>query len=110
MNSIRNRTGDIIPDKLKNHDVTKAYYGIINEKIKHEDENSLADLAIAINSIIEKHRIVHWIHNIDVQNRMRTEIEDILFEFKDKTGKEIALEQMDSIMDQCIDIARIRRP
>lgn len=41
---------------------------------------------------------------------MRNEIEDLLFYFKDKAGIEITFEDMDAIMEQCLDIARVRRP
>jgi len=40
---------------------------------------------------------------------MRNEIEDLLFAFKDQTGIEITFEDMDAIMEQCLDIALIRR-
>ena len=41
---------------------------------------------------------------------MENEIEDLLFEMKDQTGIDITLEDMDTIMDQCLDIAKVRRP
>ncbi len=116
MNAVLNRTGDHIPDKLQSHDVAKAYFGSIKETLarfdKGDDEfdDRLADAALAIDDVIERNRIVNWTSDIDTQNRMRNEIEDLLFDFKDQTGIEITFEDMDAIMEQCLDIARVRRP
>jgi phosphate uptake regulator len=52
---------------------------------------------------------VDWTHNVDVQNRMKTEIEDYLFNLKDQHGILLTLEDIDQILDHCIDIARVRR-
>jgi type I restriction enzyme R subunit len=116
MNAVLNRTGDHIPDKLAGHDVAKAYFGSLKETLARFDkgdaefEAAIADAALAIDEIIERNRIVNWTSDIDTQNRMRNEIEDLLFDFKDREGIEITFEEMDAIMEQCLDIARVRRP
>lgn len=115
MNAVRNRIGDHIPDKLAGHDVAKAYFGSIKETLARFDKGddefdaAIADAALAIEEVIERNRIVNWTSDIDTQNRMRNEIEDLLFDFKDKEGIEIKFEDMDAIMEQCLDIARVRR-
>jgi len=43
-----------------------------------------------------------------VQNRMRTEIEDELFRFKDEHGVPLTFDAMDRLMDGCIEVARRR--
>ncbi|MCD6388980.1 MAG: type I restriction endonuclease subunit R [Desulfobulbaceae bacterium] len=116
MHAVRNRTGDRIPNKLQSHDVAKAYFGSLKEILARLDnsrddfENLIADVTLAIDEIIEHNRIVNWISDKDTQNRMRNEIEDLLFEFKDKNDLEMTFEDMDKIMEQCLDIARLRRP
>jgi len=40
---------------------------------------------------------------------MRNEIEELLFDFKDQTGIEITLEDMDTITEQCLNIAKVRK-
>jgi len=114
MNAVLNRTGDEIPDKLKAHDVAKAYFGSIRETLsrfcrRDSFDEVIAEAALAVDEIIERHRIVHWIHNVDIQNQMRNEIEDFLFDFKERTGYEITFDDIDAIMEQCLDIARVRR-
>ena len=115
MNAVLNRTGDRIPDKLQSHDVAKAYFGTLKEILARFDssetkfEDALAGAALAIDEVVERNRIVNWTSDIDTQNRMRNEIEDLLFDFKDQTGIEITFEEIDAIMEQCLDIARVRR-
>lgn len=116
MQAVLNRTGDDIPAQLNHHDVAKAYYGSIRETLKRFDgivenmEEGLADLALRIEGIIEKNRIVDWVTDADVQNKMRNRIEDCLFAFKSAAELELTFEDMDAIMEQCLDIAKVRRP
>ena len=116
MRSVINRTDDSIPTKLEHHDVAKAYYGSIREVVKHIDatgdgiDDRLADLALAIDGVIERNRIVDWVTDIDVQNKMRNDMEDCLFHLKETSGLDISFVDMDAIMEQCLDIARVRRP
>ncbi len=51
-----------------------------------------------------------WTHNPDVQNRMKTDIEDYLFDLKEEQGVSLTLEDIDQILEHCIDIARVSRP
>ena len=116
MNSVINRTGDKIPVELEHHDVAKAYFGSIKTKLEHlyNDsglvEKAFAETALQIEKVIEEHRIVNWTTNLDVQNRMRSAIDDLLFELKERTKLNIDLEDIDYIMEQCLDIAKVRRP
>ena len=69
-----------------------------------------ADAAVAIDKTIEDRRCVDWTRNEDIQNRMKTDIEDFLFELKDKEKIPLSLGDIDHILDSCIRIAveRIR--
>lgn len=116
MNAVRNRTGDQIPDKLQSYDIAKAYFGAVKETLARLDRSddkfdvTMADVALAIDEVIKRNRIVNWTSDRDTQNRMRSEIEDLLFDFKDKRSIEITFEDIDVIMEQCLDIARVRKP
>lgn len=69
-----------------------------------------ADIALKIEAIVNEHRIVNWIQNSDIQNRMKTAIEDMLFEIQDDYDFELDFDIIDIILEKCIDIARIRVP
>jgi type I restriction enzyme R subunit len=114
MNSVINRTGDETPLILKNHDVAKAFYGLINEVIKRS-ENKLNDpktiaaqAALQIDEIVLKNRVVDWTSNTDTQNRIRNEIDDFLYELKEQESIDFSFDDMDLIVENALDIAKVR--
>ncbi|MGR3221228.1 MAG: restriction endonuclease subunit R, partial [Candidatus Anammoxibacter sp.] len=116
MEAVVSRTGDDIPESLKNNDNTKAYFGCIREIFEsHRDYgvdivNAATEASIAIDDIIMGMRIVNWATNTDRQNQMRNKIEDRIFELQEKYGFKLTFDEIDSIMDQCLDIAKVRVP
>jgi type I restriction enzyme R subunit len=116
MESVRNRTGDELPDELEGHEVAKAFYGVINRVIEKYSENGIdpvtvsAEAALVINEILEDLRITNWTTNTDRQNRMRTAMEDSLFDLKSRYEFDLSFEDIDKIMDDCIDVFKVRRP
>jgi len=114
MQSVVNRTGDNVPVALRQHDVAKAFYGVILETLGKQDMTETrrnevgAEAGLGIDSIIRTMKIVNWETNTDVQNQMRNIIEDYLFELKSKHRVSLAFEDIDAIMEQCLDIAKVR--
>jgi type I restriction enzyme R subunit len=100
------------PGILDGRDVARTYYELGGEMLANAGaripEEETARLAIAIDDIISRLKIVHWERNVDVQNSMRIEIEDELFAFKTKSGVELSFDAMDQLMDACIEVARRR--
>ena len=92
---VRNRTGDDIPSALAHRDVAKA-------------RDISATVSLAIDDVVQKHRIVHWTRNTDVQNRMKLAIEDYVFELMERENLELSFEEIDRILDSVLDIARVR--
>ncbi len=111
---IRNRTGDDIPEELMHHDVAKAFFGVLQEVfVTYEDDRfdarpASTSASLAIDDIIQQHRIVNWVRNSDIQNRMMGAIEDYLFELKDKQGIDLTFEDIDRILEMVVDIAKHR--
>lgn len=114
--SIRTRSGDSLPDKLRNQDVAKAFFGVLKDLLGRHCEDAAAgrelsaEAAIQIDEIIQEEKIVSWTSNPDVQNRMKNRIEDYLHELKDETGLAITFEDIDDILEKCLDIAKRRYP
>ena len=113
MESVVNRSGDEIPEKLADAEVAKAFYGVIGPVLRNgaggmDRDDLSAEAALTIDKIILELRIVNWTTNMDRQNEMRTSIEDYLFELKDDHGVELNFEHMDEIMEECLKIARLR--
>jgi len=115
MNSVVNRTGDDIPEVLEGREIAKAYFGIVSQSFTKDTPDDalvkewLPEIAIAIDEIIERNRIVQWVDNEDVINRMRGKIEDWLFEYAGQKGFALDFDVVDDILDRCIDVAKVRR-
>jgi type I restriction enzyme, R subunit len=113
--SVRDRTGDDVPESLRSNDDAKALFGVVREALapysvgKFDVAQVGADSALAIDDIIERRKIVNWAQNADVQNRMRNDIDDHLFEVKDRYGLPIPIPEIDAAVERCLDVARVRK-
>jgi type I restriction enzyme R subunit len=59
--------------------------------------------------IIERHCVVNWVQREDIQNDMRNDIDDFLFDVvRDEMGVPLTVEEIDRIVDRVLGIARIR--
>lgn len=109
--AVLNRTDADLPPVLKTHDMARRYYGVIYEVLKpHETDSEnleevAANAALEIEKIISDLYIRDWTTNRDQQNKMRTAIEEHLFEIKGEHGVGLSFDEMDAIMDHCLDIA-----
>ncbi len=109
--AVLNRTDADLPVALRTRDMARRYYGVIYETLKpHETAsaglgNVAAEASLKIEEIISGLYIRDWTTNRDQQNKMRTGIEDHLFEVKEENGIDLSFEEMDTIMDRCLDIA-----
>jgi len=71
-------------------------------------DEEAAELAVAIDDIIRRLAIVNWQENLDVQNRMRIEIEDEMIRFAKARSIDLSFDVIDEVMDKCIEAARRR--
>jgi type I restriction enzyme R subunit len=101
-----------VPAVLEGRDLARTYHDLIGDVLSgagtDAPEADTAALAVAIDDVIERLKMVNWEQNVDVQNRMRTMIEDELFRFKDAQGLTLPFDAMDRLMDGCIEVARRR--
>jgi type I restriction enzyme, R subunit len=109
--AVRDRVGDDLPPELRQYEVAKAFYGVIREVFGGriaDDKKHATDAAIKIDQIINSMKIVNWTTNPDVQNKMQTAMEEFLFDFKKDRGLELSFDDIDAILQRCLDIARVR--
>ena len=60
---------------------------------------------------IEQRRVVNWTQRDDIQNEMRNDLDDYLFDVvRDQKGYPLTPAAMDEIMDRLLSIARARLP
>ena len=111
---VRNRTGDDIPPALAHRDVAKAFFGVLQETLAPHNGDAVeareigTAASLAIDDIVQAHRIVHWTRNPDVQNRMKGTVEDYLFELMEREQLKLSFEEIDGILESVLDIALVR--
>jgi type I restriction enzyme R subunit len=109
------RSSDV-PAQLNRYQHARAYYGIIREAASTYRADSqaatssdlLADAAIAIEQMIETHKIRDWTRNHDVQKAMMNALEDMLYERAAQLGLHLTGTEMDTLLEQLIEVARQR--
>jgi type I restriction enzyme R subunit len=99
-----------LPAKLHRCRDAPAYYGAIRDVLAGYslDDEWVADMAIHVEELIEKHKVRDWAGNLDVLNRLRQSIDDYLFEAEGQYGITLDGAEMDSIIGQVIEIAKKR--
>ena len=117
MKSVIDRSGDSTPDALRSHEVARAFYGVIQEiltgRLGSEEEMTKfgVDASRGIEERILALRIINWTSNDDVINQMKIAIEElILDELADRYGVQIEFDDLDLLMEKCINIAKVRLP
>jgi len=103
------KTADL-PSQLHRFQDAPAYFGVIKEPLAtyHIDQNYAADIAIQLEALIEVRKVRDWVGNPDVENRIRDDIEDYLYELKAELDIPLSGADMDEIMDMVLDVARHR--
>jgi type I restriction enzyme R subunit len=114
-NKVVGKVHDDIPEQLTGKEDAMAYYGVLKPFFEKHDLNEpsletiTAGTAIAIHSILETHKKVHFWDDEDAQNQTINEIDDYLYdELKTENGIELSLDQMDEIIEKVLQVAKNR--
>ena len=105
---VTTHTDEEIPQALLGQDMARRYYGCVCETAPAYGPigtEPAARIAILIAKRLSKHKIRDWRSNPDAINKMRGEIDDILFDVAQEAGIDIALEDQDAIIERCIEVA-----
>ena len=130
MENVRDRRKSNLPVSLDGNDFAQALYGAVSEQLSpatgwvvrespvpfgtevlSEDsviEQIRAEMSLQLEKIIRDEVVVRWRDNPDAQNRMRNKMDDFLFQLQNTRGITLSLEQMDSLIESCLQIARNR--
>lgn len=109
---VRDHTDDDVPEPLRHHDVARAYFGLLNRRLETlgAKRDAVAELALAVDRIIESLRIVHWAHNADQINRMRNALDEELYAFRERHFVHMDWGLMDDLIESLLGVARAQRP
>ena len=101
-------TDEEVPYELIGNDMARRYYGCVQDPMANyavKDDKPWAEIALLIVERIAKHKIRDWRTNTDAINKIRGEIDDILFEVAKEHGLELSMDDHDAIIDRCIEVA-----
>ncbi|HZF41442.1 MAG TPA: HsdR family type I site-specific deoxyribonuclease [Blastocatellia bacterium] len=114
MNKVRDRSDDDLPPELRDREVARAFYGVVNDvfsklETPRPDARKIAtETAMEIDRVIQERRVVDWTSKPDVQNAMRNQIEDYLYDLKKHRGIDLGFDDMDFIIENSINIAKTK--
>lgn len=116
---VLNHTDSDMPHELENNNTAKAYYGITLENYKRLfPEQPVKEMALATTKafeniireavIIDDTVIVDWQLKNDIVGRIKIALEDELIDnVKRKYNVDFSFNDMDVIIDSCVDVAKI---
>lgn len=104
-----------VPERLVGNEVAQAYYRIVLEKTDElakstGDREVSADIALMIDAAIRRELVVDWRQKMDVQNRMRANIDDGFFELAQQGKIELNWPVIDDIAGEAARVAKSRLP
>ena len=105
---VATHTDEDTPATLAGNDMARRFFGCVRETMAAYavgKPDPMATVALAVVDRIRKHRIRDWRDNPDALNRMRGEIDDILFEVATQYGLQIPLDVHDRVIDDCLNVA-----
>lgn len=115
MESVLAHTDGDIPERLREKDVAKAFYGIVNEEFveKFDDvdirKHIAVDAALMIDETILRLTKVDWQNHIDISKKMIHLIGDYFIdEVRDKYQIPMTFEEIDKIAERCVEVAKLR--
>ena len=113
--AVRSKRRDDAPERLAGKDDELAYYGVALPRLSVpglENERAVecaVDAALAVESILARHKKVHFWDDIDAQKSVENDIDDFLFDVaKAKYGIELSAEEMDDFIEKTLAVARRR--
>jgi type I restriction enzyme, R subunit len=101
-------TDEDIPETLWEQDMARRYYGCVCESAPaygRIDPEPAARIAKLIAERLARLKVRDWRTNPDAINKMRGEIDDILFDEAAAAGIDLCLEEQDAIIERCIEAA-----
>ena len=114
---VRNHGVKNVPEPLRDRTSALAFYNTLNKAIhgekaeaSPEDIGELSVLATRLDDVVGAKVVVDWQNKPDVQNAIKNALEDKLLEAFDETGREVAIETLDFILDNVLQAARHHYP
>lgn len=111
---------DNIPDRIKDNNTAIAFYNLAAEDWKEGLSKKSNNIEIAAeigegidyvmrDNIFEKgKKVIDWQNNIDIEGRIKIQIDDFLYDTKSKYDLDISFDQFDQLIAECIKVAKVK--
>jgi len=98
------------PERLARYQHAPAYYGVLRDSMAgyHVSDERIADVAIEQEEIIEANKVTDWHNNLDVQKRIKRQLDHSFYSLEQETGMEIEPVRLDALIDQVLEVAKSR--
>jgi type I restriction enzyme, R subunit len=109
-----------VPSSIKDNPTAIAFYNLTSEElkdglaIKTNKIDIAAEIASGIEDVVKAnvfhngHPVIDWQKNDDIKGKMRIEIDDLLFEIKNKYDLELNFDHIDQLIAECIKVAETK--
>ncbi len=110
LDQVRSRQHGGQPAQLARYQHAAAYYGVIREPLAAHglSDERIAELAIAQEQIIEANKITDWANNLDVQKKIKRQLDHHFYDVEKESGAQFDYAQVDAMIDQVVEIAKAR--
>lgn len=112
MEAVRDKKDADTPTELINNENAQAFYRQSKEILKEfATEKSIqlpVELGLNIENIIKRNIVIDWKMKQDTINKMKQEIDDMIYELQDKYDIQIETKQLNELIDKSIEIAKNR--
>lgn len=110
---VRRDTTDI-PEPVRDDPLARAFFGCIQETLRTIDGNGLGDAdAVSAHAarhlvdIVQSHRRVDWTRDPDVENAIKNDIDDYMFDvIRGEHQVPVSTEAIDALIDRLLMVAR----
>jgi type I restriction enzyme R subunit len=107
---------DDVPSEIRNNALSIAFFHTLEKAFGsnpaaagHDVRSTASAAATAFSEIVDRHRVVNWTHSQDVQNSMRNDMDDYLFDVvRDHHGMEFSAAVISEIVESALQTARLR--
>lgn len=106
-------SGISYPELIKKNNNAQAFFGVMNESLggsmynkkDKSKEEIIAEKSIEIEEIIQMHSKVDWHDNVDVHNRIKADIDQLLYEIRNDLTPKLSFEEIDQIINDILTVA-----
>ena len=109
-----------IPVQIQGNDAAIAYYNLAMEEFKktlskHAEKVSLAtiiasgiDNVIRVNVFEQGKQVIDWQNKLDIEGKIKIEIDDFIFELRQKFDLEIDFDELDTLIAEALKVAKFK--